>query len=171
MGVSEMNKRHLKIGRYQQGAETVEFMITLLIFMFIVIMIIEFAILTYDRGAMGNAARMGTRQATLYWADPALFNPTTPLANRRLKPQMVQSVMDWVENNVLIDTGNSGLTPSLLLDATVVDLTSSVPVVVPTVVDTAVTVNVGYAHQYIALSGFIPAAGPTMNTQSASRVE
>ena len=60
--------------RRQQGAETVEFMITLLLFFAVFLMIIEFAIVTYDRGTINNAVREGSRQASLYWVAGAASN-------------------------------------------------------------------------------------------------
>ena len=161
-----MNSEKHKGFRYQRGAETVEFMFTLLLFLFVFFMIVEFAIVTYDRGTINNAAREGSRQASLYWVDPALFDPETPLENQRLKRSMVDTVMTWAEQ-ILIDPASAGL--DLTLQVNGADMTGATVSVDST---TAVSVDIGYDHQYIGLQSFgASSAGLTLATQSGAGVE
>jgi Flp pilus assembly protein TadG len=152
--------------RHQQGAETVEFMLTLLLFLFVFFMIVEFAIVTYDRGTINNAAREGARQASLYWIDPVLFDPETPLENQRLKRSMVDTVMTWAEQ-ILIDPASAGLDLTLQVDGA--DMAGSS---VSVGSSSTVSVDIGYGHQYIGLQSFgATSAGLTLSTQSGAGVE
>ena len=141
--------------RRQQGAETVEFMITLLLFFAVFLMIIEFAIVTYDRGTINNAVREGSRQASLYWVDPALYDPFAP-----------DSVFTWMHDNLLIDPGGSGVTVALNVNGG--DLAFGTQAVNA---DSQVTVNASYTHQFIALHGLLSASAFTLNSTSGAGVE
>lgn len=152
--------------RRQQGAETVEFMITLLLFFAVFLMIIEFAIVTYDRGTINNAVREGSRQASLYWVDPALYDPFAPDDNQRVKHAMVDSVFTWMHDNLLIDPGGSGVTVALNVNGG--DLAFGTQAVNA---DSQVTVNASYTHQFIALHGLLSASAFTLNSTSGAGVE
>lgn len=152
--------------RRQLGAETVEFMITLLLFFTVFLMIIEFAIVTYDRGTINNATREASRQASLYWVDPALFDPFTPETNQRVKRVMVDSVTTWTRNNLLIDPGGSGLAVTLNVNGTA--LASGTQAVST---DDQVLVNVTYNHQFLALQSLLSSASFSLNSQSGAGVE
>ena len=165
--------------RRQKGGETVEFMLTLLFFLFVFFMIIEFAVLTYDRGSMNNAARFGSRQASLYWVDPICFSEFTPLINQRLKPDMVDTVMTWTNQNLLIVPGATSLSTALQVNGTNVSAspcshpdgttsTKASQAVLPTDIT---TVDIDYDHRYIGLAAFVPSTGVVMNTQSGAGVE
>jgi len=151
--------------RYQNGAETVEFAVTLLFFFIVFFMIIDFAIAMYDRGTMVNAARDGSRQGSLYWVDPVLFDPLTPLQNQRLKRSMVDTVVTWNEN-LLIDPGGSGLTADLQINMT--SMTGATAIVTT---NDLVSVGINYPHQYIGLTGLLGVSGLTLTTQSAQGIE
>ena len=163
-----MNIPLVKSRRHQKGAETVEFALTLLLFLLVFFMIVDFAIAMYDRGTIINAARDGTRQASLYWVDPVLFDPETPSQNQRLKRAMVDTVMTWTENNLLIDPGGAGLTATLQINATTVT-SATEPVFVST--DDLVSVNVNYPHEFLGLVSLTGVSNPTLVSQSAMGVE
>jgi hypothetical protein len=150
----------------QRGAETVEFVITLLLFLFVFLMIIDIAIVVYNRGTVINASREGARQASLYWVDPLLFDPTTPQLNQRLKRSMVDSVMTWAETNLLIDPASSGLTMALQINS--LDMLTAVEHVSTTDV---VSVAIQYPHSYIGLTALSGLDGPLISTSTALGVE
>ena len=169
-----MTAQHVRVNRYQRGAETVEFMLTLLLFLFVFFMIIEFAVVTYDRGTLNNAARMGSRQASLYWADPICFDTLKPLENQRMKPLMVTSVMTWTDQNVLIDPASTGLNSvlqvngaNMTLDADCANGIDDVIVLPPDIV----SVGIDHAYQSIGLAGFVSAFAPTLGSFSSAGVE
>jgi hypothetical protein len=150
----------------QRGAETVEFLITLLLFMFVFFMIIDMAVVVYNRGTVINASREGARQASLYWVDPLLFDPTTPQLNQRLKRSMVDSVMTWAETNLLIDPQSNGFTMALQINA--LDMLTAVEPVSTTDV---VSVAIQYPHSYIGLTSFSGLDAPFISTSTALGVE
>jgi hypothetical protein len=152
--------------RRQHGAETVEFMLTLFLFLFVFVMIIDIAITLYDRGSIINASREGTRQASLYWVDPDLFDPTTPLSNQLLKRSMVDSVMTWTEDNLLIDPQDAGLTMTLQINGT--DMPGATAHISTSDV---VSVDIAYPHSYILLTGFSGVAAPSLTSRTALGVE
>jgi Flp pilus assembly protein TadG len=150
----------------QSGAETVEFMLTFLLFMLVFFMIVDFAIALYDRGAINNAVREGSRQASLYWVDPDLFDPETPDQNQLLRKTMVTSVMTWAENNLLIDPTSAGLNLTLQINA--VDMATATESVSD---GDLVSVSLQYPHSYIGLSALAGTSDPTLASQSAMGVE
>jgi hypothetical protein len=152
--------------RRQRGAETVEFMLTLFLFLFVFVMIIDVAVAMYDRGTIINASREGARQASLYWVDPQIFDPTTPELNQLLKRSMVDSVMAWTTNNLLIDPQNAGLTMVLQINAS--DMLGATAHVSTSDV---VSVDILYPHSYILLTGFSGVAGPSLRSITALGVE
>lgn len=101
----------------QRGAETIEFILTLMLFLLVFCMIIDFAITLYNRGTIVNASREGARQGSLYWVDPLLFDPTTPEYNQLLKRLMVESVMTRTQNTLLIDPAEPPLTLTLQVNS------------------------------------------------------
>jgi hypothetical protein len=162
-----MKKIAPKVGRpRQRGAETVEFMITLLLFLLVFFMIIDFAITMYNRGTVINASREGARQASLYWVDPLLFDPMTPASNQLLKRSMVESVMTWTETNLLIDPQAVGQTMTLQLNAVeMVDPT------LPVSSDDVVTVDVNFPHSYLVITAMTGVEGPNLASSETLGVE
>jgi hypothetical protein len=162
-----MSKRTIvRSKRKQRGAETVEFMLTLFLFLFVFVMIIDVAVAMYDRGTIINASREGARQASLYWVDPLIFDPTTPELNQLLKRSMVDSVMTWTEANLLIDPEDAGLTMALQINA--LDMPGATAHVSSSDV---VSVDILYPHSYILLTGFSGVAGPSLRSITALGVE
>jgi hypothetical protein len=162
-----MKKFAQKVGRQRQrGAETVEFMLTLLLFLLVFFMIIDLAIAMYNRGTVINASREGVRQASLFWIDPLLFDPLTPATNQLLKRSMVESVMTWSETNLLIDNEAAGLSMTLQVnDVEIVDATSPVS-------STDVTrVDVTFPHSYLVITPMTGVEGPTLASTEALGVE
>jgi hypothetical protein len=150
----------------QCGAETVEFMLTLLLFLMVFFIITDFAIALYDRGAINNASRESSRQASLFWVDPDLFDPETPDQNQLLRKTMVTSVITWVENNLLIDPDSAGLNLTLQINS--VDMATPTE---PVSDGDLVSVSIQYPHSYTGLTVLSGATGPTLATQSAMGVE
>ena len=152
--------------RHQQGAETIEFMLTFILFILVFFMIVDFSIAMYDRGTVVNAAREGNRQASLYWIDPLLFDPLNPSQNQLLKRSMVDSVMTWTENNLLIDTDASGVNLTLQINNT--DMAGATQ---PVSAGDVVTIDIQYAHGFIGLTGLAGATDPVLTTQTGLGVE
>ena len=155
-----------KLRRHQRGAETLEFMLTFLLFILVLFMIVDFAIAIYDRGTVVNAAREGNRQASLFWIDPVLFDPLNPSQNQLLKRAMVDSVMTWTENNLIIDTDASGL--NLTLQINNANMSGSTQ---PITEGDVVTIDLQYAHNFIGLVGLAGATDPVLTTQTGLGVE
>jgi len=156
----------IKSRKHQRGAETVEFMITFLLFLLVLFMIVDFAIAIYDRGTIVNAAREGNRQASLFWVDPLLFDPLTPNQNQLLKRSMVDTVMTWTENNLLIDPDASGINLTLQINAA--DMVGATDTISE---GDVVSVDITYAHNFIGLTGLAGATDPVLTTQTGLGVE
>jgi hypothetical protein len=150
----------------QRGAETVEFMLTLLLFLLVFFMIVDAAIALYNRGTVINASREGARQASLFWVDPLLFNPLTPASNQLLKRSMIESVMTSTETNLLIDPEAVGLTMTLRLnDVEMIDPTHPVS-------STDVTrVDVSFPHNYLVITALTGVDGPNLGSTETLGVE
>jgi hypothetical protein len=150
----------------QRGAETVEFMLTLLLFLLVFFLIVDLAIALYNRGTVINASREGARQASLFWIDPLLFDPLTPATNQLLKRSMVESVMTWTETNLLIDPQANGQTMTLQVNA--------MDMVVPTLpISSAdrVSVDVNFPHTYLVITGMTGIEGPNLASTENLGVE
>jgi hypothetical protein len=162
-----MKKIAQKVGRQRQrGAETVEFMLTLLLFLLVFFMIIDFAITMYNRGTVINASREGARQASLFWVDPLLFDPTTPESNQLLKRSMVESVMTWTETNLLIDPQAVGQTMTLRLNAVeMIDPTH------PVSYTDLVSVDVSHPHSFLVITPLTGVEGPNLASTETLGVE
>jgi hypothetical protein len=162
-----MTKIMPKGGRQRQrGAETVEFMLTLLLFLLVFFMIVDLAIAMYNRGTVINATREGARQASLFWIDPALFNPLTPATNQLLKRAMVETVMSSTEANLLIDPEAVGLTMSLQVNA--VEMINPTQAVSST--DLA-SVDVSFPHSFLVITQMTGVEGPNLASTETLGVE
>ena len=155
-----------KLPRSQRGAETVEFLLTFLLFFLVFFMIVDFAITIYDRGTVIDAAREGNRQASLFWIDPLLFDPLNPSQNQLLKRSMVDSVMTWTENNLLLDPGSSGLNLTLQINGANMAGTT-----LPISEGDVITLDLQYAHSFIGLAALSGATAPILRTLSGLGVE
>jgi hypothetical protein len=146
--------------------ETVEFMLTLLLFLLVFFLIVDIAIAMYNRGAVINASREGARQASLFWVDPLLFDPTTPSQNQLLKRAMVESVMTWTETSLLIDPETAGLTMTLQVNAVeMVDPTQPV-----SSTDVA-SVDISFPHSYLVVTALTGIEGPNLSSTETLGVE
>ena len=164
--VKKVARRSFGTAKRQQGAETVEFLFTFLLFLMVFFMIIDFAIAMYDQGTIINASRDGSRQASMYWVDPATFDPETPDQNQQLKRSMVDSVITWTENNLVIDPGSTGLTLTLQVNS--MDMAFAVQAVSA---EDVVSVGINYPHEFIGLSSLAGLPGLLLLAQSAVGVE
>jgi hypothetical protein len=150
----------------QRGVETVEFMLTLLLFLLVFFLIVDIAIALYNRGAIVNASREGARQASLFWVDPLLFDPTTPSQNQLLKRSMVDSVMTWTETSLLVDPEAAGLTMTLQVNAMeMLDPTQPV-----SSTDVA-SVDISFPHSYLVVTALTGVAGPNLSSAETLGVE
>jgi Flp pilus assembly protein TadG len=154
--------------RKQHGAETVEFLLTLLLFFVVFFMIIDYAITMFDKGTIINAARVGARQGSLYWVDPEDYDPTNPLDNIRMKESMVDTALDYFIDNVLINPGNQTVRKSVALD----DGTAvAVNEIVHSMSGRSVTVRLNYPHRFIGLTGLLGVDAPTLQAQTGANAE
>lgn len=161
-----MSYRNIRTAKRQRGAETVEFMFTLLLFFLVFFMIIDFAIAMFDQGTIVNASRDASRQASMYWVDPATFDAETPDQNQQLKRSMVDTLITWTENNLVIDPGNMGLALTLKVNA--VDMAAATQSIST---DDIVSVGITYPHEFIGLSSLAGVPGLSLAAQSAVGVE
>ena len=166
----------VSLKRRQQGAHTVEFMLTLMLFLLVFLTVIEFAIVVYDRGTVNNTVRWGSRQASLFWIDPndlqLLEDGTIFTVPPRTKHAFVDSVRVWTEQNLLIDPSNLGMNVAMQVveaDGSITDVTIADPVADVSNVAT-VRVDVDYAHQYLAIAGF-GFVGLALDSQSSAGME
>ena len=150
----------------QRGAETIEFILTLMLFLLVFFMIIDFAIAIYNRGTVVNASREGARQGSLYWIDPLLFDPTTPEQNQLLKRLMVESVMTWTQNNLLIDPAGSPLTLTLRINSA--DTANPLEHVSGSDI---VSVDLLYPHNYLVLTTLSGVESPYLRSTTAFGME
>ena len=81
--------------RRQQGSETVEFALLATFIFLLLFAIIEFSIAMYDQGTLVHSARLGAREASLYWLDVTAITPDSdPEDDQRVKP-------DWIEETIV----------------------------------------------------------------------
>jgi hypothetical protein len=92
------------------GGETVEVLITLVLFFLLVLTIIEFSIVVFDKGVVASAARVGARQGSLYWIDPSNYDPDDSKNNIRIRESMISSAVDQYLD-VLIQPHATGASP------------------------------------------------------------
>jgi Flp pilus assembly protein TadG len=150
----------------QRGAETIEFLLTFLLFLLVFFLIVDMAIAFYNRGTVINATREGARQASLFWIDPALFNPLTPASNQLLKRAMVETVMSSTETNLLIDPEAAGLTMTLQVNA--VEMINPTQ---PVSSNDLARVDVGFPHSYLMITAMTGVEGPNLASTETLGVE
>lgn len=151
--------------RRQGGAETVEFALTFVVFMFVFFMIVDIAIATFNRGVVLHAAREASRQGSLYWVDPATYDDTAPEQNQRLKRAMISTMEDWYED-ILVDAESAGIDLTVEVDGN--EMTDAIMVVNH---DTNVAVDMGYDHAYIGMPWFTSTSGFRLDVASQNGVE
>jgi len=89
--------------RRQVGAESLEFVATLLFFMTLMFLVIGMSALMFNKSVIEHAARVGARQGSLYWEDPSLYATTDPQAShKRVNESMIDSGVDYYLDNALI---------------------------------------------------------------------
>jgi lipopolysaccharide/colanic/teichoic acid biosynthesis glycosyltransferase len=156
-----------KRGRQRQrGAETIEFLLTFLLFLLVFFLIVDMAIAFYNRGTVIYASREGARQASLFWIDPDLFNPLTPASNQLLKISMVESVMNSTEANLLIDPEAAGLTMTLQVNG--VEMINPTQ---PVSSNDVARVDVSFPHSYLMITAMTGIEGPNLASTETLGVE
>jgi len=152
----------------QYGAETVEFLFTLLLFFTIFFMFVDFSITIFDKGTVINAARVGARQGSLYWVDPAVYDPTQPLANIRMKRSMVETALDYFLN-VLIKTESETVDRSR--DCRLDDGTICPTPIVVGMGGRRLTVELDYPHYFFGLTGLTGVLGADLQAKTGANAE
>lgn len=102
--------------KYQTGGETVEFAL-LAVFNFLFLFgLIEFSLLVYDQGALQHAARVGAREASLYWVDITRMTAGTDPANDRCikKSEVSDTITEFTDQFLFSLTGNRTVCPLLM---------------------------------------------------------
>ncbi len=145
----------------QAGAEMVEFILTLPFFFIVVFMFIDFGIVLFDKGTLNEASRIGARQASLFWIDPANYNndpknATEIRRNIRMKESMIVTAVDLYRDNILIkfasDTGTISPKDTYFVGMPSGDVTGSYPA--RTFIDVsgyALTINLCYPYRDFGL--------------------
>jgi hypothetical protein len=152
----------------QRGAETVEFLLTFLLFMLVFFMIVDLAIALYNRGTVINASREGARQASLFWVDPrpGVYNPLTPASNQLLNRSMVESVMSSTQANLLIDPEADGLIMTLQVNG--VEMINPTQ---PVSSSDVARVDVSFDHNYLVITALTGVEGPNLASTETLGVE
>ena len=155
--------------KYQGGAETVEFAITLMLWFTVFFLIIDIAVAFYDKGAIVNAARYGARQGGLYWVDPdpLVYDETDPQGNHGMKEAMISTAVNYLTSNTVITPSGSSVVPVVNLDG----LTVAPNAVVMRIADQQGNVALSYTHSYIGLTGLLGAVGLTLDASTGFDME
>lgn len=92
----------------QRGAATVEFALTIGLSLALMVAIIEFAVAMYNQGVLVHATRLGTREASLFWVDPAqITQDSDPRNDQRIhRDTVVNGVRDWTHRFVVSSTSD-----------------------------------------------------------------
>ncbi|MEA3277444.1 MAG: TadE family protein [Pseudomonadota bacterium] len=86
----------------QAGGEVLEFAITAALVFALLFGIIEFSVGMFDQGTLVNAARVGAREASLFWVDPENIDPDNPELNQRVKTSEVADAIAAYTDDFLI---------------------------------------------------------------------
>ena len=96
----------------QAGAEMVETIKTLLFLFIVLMMIIEFGTLIFNKGALLEASRVGARQGSLFWINPdnnaancPYIENQAPANNVCMKEAMIVSAVNSWRNIALMKFG------------------------------------------------------------------
>jgi hypothetical protein len=158
----------------QRGGETVEFALTLLLWFAVFLLIVNFGIAIYNKGAMSNAVRFAARQSTLYWVDPGNYDNLTPIDNTRIKQSMVDTAVAYWGSILIAPSGEA-------ITTTFPDPTGPYG---PTSWSSAggdsgwsrmtgatVTLGLSYDHGFIGLTELLGVLGWTLGSQVSATVE
>jgi hypothetical protein len=166
--------RGLRSRKRQTGAETVEFALTLILWFIVFMFVINMAVAFYNKSAMTNAERYALRQGTLFWVDPATWDDTTPIANKRIKRSMVETARDYWASTVLALGGD----PVEIGPFRVVgpycncDFEANPNLAICTsVADANVTVGVSHEHAFIGWTGLLDVLGWTLGSEITAKSE
>lgn len=140
------NKRRQR----QWGGDTVEFALLAPLFFLLLFLILDMSILVYDQQVLNHAARYAARQGTLYWVDPADYDPTVPRENIRIRSDMIDSAVDYFFDNMLIKPSNQSVTKTIMFSEA--DISSA-----------QISVRLSYPYDFLALAGAFRAAGLTLD--------
>ena len=88
--------------RRQWGGDTVEFTLFAAMIFLLLFAIAEFAVAMYDQGALLHSARVGAREASLYWIDVRQLTPDSdPGSDQRIKPAEVERAVSSFTDSFL----------------------------------------------------------------------
>lgn len=146
----------------QRGGETVEFALLAFFFFLLVFIIIDMSLVMFNNAATNHAARYAAREGSLYWMRSDLeFDAQDPRGNICVKDEMIESVVDFYEANILIPTAEGFSEPQFEVVGAIRDDALGGWCEVD---DNDVTVTLAYPHDYVILDGLLSLAG--INLQS-----
>jgi hypothetical protein len=146
----------------QRGGETVEFALLAFFFFLLLFTIIDMSLVMFNNAVTNHAARYAAREGTLYWMIPDVnFDPHDPRGNICVKDEMIESVVDFYEDNILIPTADGFSTPQFDVVGAIRDDANDRWCEVD---DNDVTVSLAYPHDYVILDGLLSLAD--INLQS-----
>lgn len=160
----------LRSRKRQAGAEIVEFVLTLILWFTVFMLIIDMAVAFYDKGALTNASRYASRQATVFWVDPANYSDSTPIQNMRLKQSMVDTAVAYWGATIIAPRGGQ-LTAEINVNGNRGQFGADPNTIWIGMADATVTVDVTYDHDYIGLTGLLGPVFGVMSTELTGNSE
>jgi hypothetical protein len=146
----------------QRGGETVEFALLAFFFFVLLFTVIDMSLVMFNNAATNHAARYAARQGTLYWMlSDNDFDESDPRGNICVKDEMIESVVEFYEDNILIPTAEGFSPPEFDVVGAVRDDGNNRWCEVR---DNNVQVSLAYPHDYVILDGLLSLAG--INLQS-----
>lgn len=146
----------------QHGGETVEFALLAFFFFLLLFAIIDMSLVMFNNAVVNQATRYSARQGTLYWVNPTGYNPLDPVGSICVRRQMIQSAIDFYQDNVLIATA-AGFESQY----DVVDAPESLNIDGWCEVSHSdVVVQLGYPHDYLILDGLLNLANVNLSADT-----
>lgn len=157
--------------RFQKGGETVEFAIFAGLFFLMVFAIIDMSFAVFNQGITNQAARYGARQGTLYWVDPARYDPTNPMENIRVREKFIVSGVDYYGGKTLLNFSGASIRKDAI-DLPEASESGSAPNREWTNVSNArVTVRLEYPHNFLVLNALAGLLDVTMDADTRLSTE
>jgi len=102
-------RRALQLAHCQRGNELIEFTLLAPLIFLVFFALMEFAIAMYDQGILIHSARIGAREASLFWVDVTQITPDSdPGDDQRLSTTEVSSqISNWLDRFLITLMGES----------------------------------------------------------------
>jgi hypothetical protein len=156
----------------QRGGEVVEFAIFASVFFLMIFAIIDMSFAVFNQGITNQAARYGARQGTLYWVDPARYNPSNPMGNIRVREQFIVSGVDYYGGKTLLNFSGVPITKDTIELPGANSPSGSAPNREWTNVSNArVTVRLEYPHNFLVLNALAGLLDVTMDADTRLSTE